>query len=85
MRTATILLLSLMLASSSVSSIQLVSHSCDQTWLAQVPNAPLDASFAFSGDGAHMAIGELEVGSLLLGPSYPNGTNNLIYITPQPV
>jgi hypothetical protein len=85
MRTATILLLSLMLASSSVSSIQLVSYSCDQTWLSQVPNAPLDASFALSGDGAHMAIGELEQGSLLFGPSYPNGTNNLIYITPQPV
>jgi WD40 repeat protein len=32
-----------------------------------------------------MAIGELEEGSLLIGPSYPNGTNNLIYITPQPV
>jgi hypothetical protein len=85
MRTATILLLSLMLPLSSVSSIQLVSYSCDQTWLAQVPNAPLDASFAFSGDGAHMAIAELEQGSLLFGPSYPNGTNNLIYITPQPV
>jgi len=85
MRTATILLLSLMLPSSSVSSIQLVSYSCDQTWLAQVPNAPLDASFAFSGDGAHMAIGELEQSFGLFGPSYPNVTNNLIYITPQPV
>lgn len=85
MSSASILLLSLMLASSSASSIQLVSYSCDQTWLAQVPNAPLDASFAFSGDGAHMAIGELEEGSFAFGPSYPNGTNNLIYITPQPV
>jgi hypothetical protein len=85
MTTAAILLLSLMLAWSSVSSIQLVSYSCDQTWLAQVPNAPLDASFVFSGDGAHMAIGELEQGSGLSGPSYPNVTNNLIYITPQPV
>jgi hypothetical protein len=85
MRIATILLLSLMFPSSTVSSIQLVSYSCDQTWLSRVPNASLDASFAFSGDGAHMAIGELEEGSLLFGPSYPNGTNNLIYITPQPV
>jgi hypothetical protein len=85
MSSATILLLSLILGSSSVSSIQLVSYSCGQTWLAQVPSAPLDVSFAFSGDGAHMAIGELELGPLLLGPSYPNGTNNLIYITPQPV
>lgn len=85
MRTATIFLLSLMLPSSSVSTIQLVYYSCDQTWLSQVPNAPLDASFAFSGDGSHMAIGELEEGSQLFGPSYPNGTNNLIYITPQPV
>jgi WD40 repeat protein len=84
MSSATILLLSLIFASSSVSSIQLVSYSCDQTWLAQVPNAQ-EASFAFSGDGAHMAIGEFEQGSLLFGPSYPNGTNNLIYITPQPV
>jgi len=82
---ATILLLSLTLASSTVSSVQLVSYSCDLTWLSQVPNASLEASFAFSGDGAHMAIGELEQGSLLFGPSYPNGTNNLIYITPQPV
>ena len=32
-----------------------------------------------------MAIGELEEGSLLFGPSYANGTNNLIYITPQPL
>ncbi len=84
MSSATILLLSLILASSSVSSIQLIPYSCDQTWLAQVPNAQ-EASFAFSGDGAHVAIGEFEQGSLLFGPSYPNGTNNLIYITPQPV
>jgi WD40 repeat protein len=32
-----------------------------------------------------MAIGEFEEGPLLVGPSYPNATNNLIYITPQPV
>lgn len=83
MNAATLLLLSLMLPIPSVSLIQLVSHSCDQTWLGGVPSAPIDASFELSSDGAHMAIGELEYPASV--PGYPNATDSLIYITPQPI
>lgn len=81
MRQFILLSLSLMLVYPSVSTIQLVYYSCDQTWMSQVPNAPVDASFAFSSDGAHMAIGELQTPIGL--PGYPNATNDLIYITPS--
>ena len=83
MRQLFLVLVSLMFLFPQVSPLQFSSSSCDQTWLGGVPNAPLDASFAFSSDGAHMAIGENENEALI--PGYSNGTNNLIYVTPQPV
>ncbi len=83
LREVILLFLSLMPALPLASPFALQTFSCDQSWISQLPST-IEASLAFSSDGAHIAIGEF-IDWASLPPGSPNVTNHLIYITPQPV